>query len=169
MNASSVAERLADVDPALAVLLLSLTPGVEPRYAVVLGATVLGASLAEAVAASLVGLIVLSLLLPSLLEALFRLLAWAGRRSRLARRLHRLLESLAERSARRVSRGSMTVRVAGLAVFVAIPLPMTGIYTGALAAYFLGLPPRETRIALLAGGAASLLITLLAAAGASYG
>ena len=39
----------------------------------------------------------------------------------------------------------------GLALFVAIPLPITGAYTGTLGAWVLGLDPKKTYLAVLLG------------------
>lgn len=50
----------------------------------------------------------------------------------------------------------------GLALFIGIPLPMTGAYTGAAGAFALGMPKRQFFLANLAGVAlADLLVTLL--------
>jgi len=49
----------------------------------------------------------------------------------------------------------------GLTIFVAIPLPLTGIWTAALVAYVLGMKRKFTFFALLAGGVAANLITLV--------
>jgi uncharacterized membrane protein len=40
---------------------------------------------------------------------------------------------------------------AGLALFVAIPLPITGAYTGTLGAWILGMNRRKTMLAVLGG------------------
>jgi uncharacterized membrane protein len=55
--------------------------------------------------------------------------------------------------------------VLGVAAFVAIPLPMTGAWTGTLGAWVLGLSKRKTMLAVLAGviisgGIVTALITL---------
>jgi len=54
----------------------------------------------------------------------------------------------------------------GLAIFVAIPLPMTGAYTGALAAWFFGMKPGKS-IASIALGvlAAGIIVTVAMMAG----
>ncbi len=46
----------------------------------------------------------------------------------------------------------------GIALFVAVPLPITGAYTGTLGAWILGLNPRKTFFAVLAGVTISGLI-----------
>ncbi|MGD8400924.1 MAG: small multi-drug export protein [Bacillota bacterium] len=49
----------------------------------------------------------------------------------------------------------------GLLIFVAIPLPMTGAWSGALIAFLLGMRKRYTFLAILAGVAIAGLIVLL--------
>ena len=51
----------------------------------------------------------------------------------------------------------------GLILFVAIPLPATGVWTGALGAYLLGMNRWKTMISLLVGGLISNIVTLVAA------
>ena len=53
----------------------------------------------------------------------------------------------------------------GLAIFIGIPLPGSGVYTGAIAAYFLGLDKKKFFIAsligvLMAGALVTLIVTL---------
>jgi len=56
---------------------------------------------------------------------------------------HRLFERLVERSRRRVHSVVERWGYWGLLVFVAIPLPFTGAYTGALGAWILGMQRRK--------------------------
>lgn len=49
----------------------------------------------------------------------------------------------------------------GLALFVAVPLPVTGAWTGSILAYLLGIPFRRAFPSIAAGvGAAGILVTL---------
>ncbi len=61
--------------------------------------------------------------------------------------------------------------MAGLAAFIAVPLPVTGMYTGAALGLLLGVRGARLMAALLAGGSASVLLvyalTLLVAGGAA--
>jgi uncharacterized membrane protein len=140
----------------IAVLLLGLVPGYEPRYLYPLlarslpAAAALGLAAAEAVA--------LAAILSYASAALLGLLARFSERSRAARAVYRRIEAARRRAGALVERYG----VLGLAVFVAAPLPATGIYTGALVAALLGLPRRKAFAALAAGGLAS--ITIIAAA-----
>jgi len=56
----------------------------------------------------------------------------------------------------------------GLAVFVAIPLPMTGAWSGAVIAFLMGLRKRHALIAIFAGVLVAGLIVLTATYGLSW-
>jgi len=161
VDVAGLAEGLAEaLDPRVAVFILSLFPLVEPRYAVVVGVTLLGLSPLESAAAGLAALALLSLALPPLVDAVFSLLERLAPRLGAAARLHRLLGRLEERSARRASGYVEKLKLAGLVAFVAVPLPLTGVYTGALAARALGIRGLRASLALFAGGAISVALTL---------
>lgn len=52
----------------------------------------------------------------------------------------------------------------GLALFVAVPLPGSGVYTGALAAYVLGIPRKSSMAGIAVGAAiAGMLVTCISA------
>ena len=63
----------------------------------------------------------------------------------------RLFDRLVERSRRKVHAKVEKYGYAGLILFVAIPLPITGAYTGTLGAWILGMDRRKTILAVLAG------------------
>jgi uncharacterized membrane protein len=63
----------------------------------------------------------------------------------------RLFERVVERARRKVHAKVEKYGYAGLALFVAIPLPITGAYTGTLGAWILGMDRRKTILAVLAG------------------
>ena len=75
--------------------------------------------------------------------------------------LHKLLERwrpyrrffahIVERSRRRVHAKVEKYGYAGLILFVAIPLPITGAYTGTLGAWILGMDRRKTILAVFGG------------------
>ena len=142
------------MDRCLLAALAGLLPGIEPRYAAPILAHCYGPLPGAAIA---------------LAEAVFlaTVLAYAADRLwRLALAIlppytRERLEARIDAARRRVH--SMTARLGaiGLAAFVAVPLPVTGIYTGALVAALLGIPFRVAAVALAAGGAASVLLTLL--------
>jgi uncharacterized membrane protein len=78
------------------------------------------------------------------LSSLHRLLQrWAG--------YARLSERILERARRSVHAKVERYGYVGLFLFVAIPLPFTGAYTGTLGAWVLGMDSRKTMLAVLAG------------------
>jgi len=49
----------------------------------------------------------------------------------------------------------------GLIIFIAIPLPLTGAWTGSIAAFLLGMKPKRSIISVLAGVfIAGIIVTL---------
>ena len=62
-----------------------------------------------------------------------------------------LFDRFVERARRRLHRGVERWGALGVAVFVAIPLPITGAWTGTLGAWVLGLPRRKTLFAVILG------------------
>jgi uncharacterized membrane protein len=63
----------------------------------------------------------------------------------------RFFEHIVERSRRRVHAKVEKYGYAGLILFVAIPLPITGAYTGTLGAWILGMDRRKTILAVFVG------------------
>ncbi len=63
----------------------------------------------------------------------------------------RLFEKLVARARKRVEAKVAKYGYLGVALFVAIPLPITGAYTGTLGAWVLGLDPKKTYLAVLLG------------------
>jgi uncharacterized membrane protein len=63
----------------------------------------------------------------------------------------RLFDRIVERSRRKVHAKVEKYGYAGLMIFVAIPLPITGAYTGTLGAWILGMDRRKTILAVFGG------------------
>ncbi len=160
MNVHALVNTLSTLDPRLAVYILSLLPLVEPRYAVVIGVTVYGLDAREALAVSLLGLATLSILLTLFLEGLLES-ALHGALARITI-LHKLAVWVKSRSIARASK-YREYGLLGVLVFVAIPLPLTGVYSGSVLGLVLGLNKKELFTSLLVGGLLSLAITLLGA------
>ena len=75
---------------------------------------------------------------------------------------HRLFERLVERSRRKIHAAVERYGYWGLMVFVAIPLPLTGAYTGALGAWVLGMRPWKAVLFIALGVAlAGVAVTLV--------
>lgn len=88
------------------------------------------------------------------------------------RPLDRFFEWLFERTRRRAGEKIQRYRALGLAMFVAIPLPVTGAWTGSMAAFLFGIPARMAIPSILLGvavaGAVVTLIMTGALAGLSF-
>jgi uncharacterized membrane protein len=73
-----------------------------------------------------------------------------------------ILDKILERAERGAGPRVEKYGTLGLALFVAIPAPGTGVWTGALAGYLLGLKKRDVLIALALGNlAATAIVTAL--------
>ncbi len=160
MDVYALVSALSNIDPRLAVYILSLLPVIEPRYAVVVGVTVYGLETWEALTASLLGLATLSILLTLFLEGLMES-ALHGALARITV-LHKLASWVQSRSLARASK-YREYGLLGVLVFVAIPLPLTGVYSGSVLGLVLGLNKKELFTSLFAGGLLSLGVTLLGA------
>ena len=77
----------------------------------------------------------------------------------------KLLDAIIERTEKGAGPKVEKYGTLGLALFVAIPLPGTGVWTGALAGYLLGLKKRDVVIALSVGNLIAVLIVLIASSG----
>ncbi|RLF89714.1 ligand-binding protein SH3 [Thermococci archaeon] len=145
------------------VFMLSLVPTFEGRYAIVYGIG-RGYPVAETLIIASLGVLLLSLALPLLLP----LIDWVMLNlddtplGKFAELYLRYVQRVRRKAHPYVERWG----VPGLMVFVAIPLPGTGVWTGALAAYIFGMEKRRTMTALLIGGMLSILITLIPSLGA---
>lgn len=135
------------------VLLIAMLPAIELRGAVPIGVA-LGMSLGEAFLISYLG----SLLPVVPLILLIRPLVKLAKRSR---RWYRLGNWLERRSLRRAV-GLHRHKIFGLFLFVAVPLPGTGVWTGSMIAGLLGFPVRTALTAIAAGNlVAGLIVTFL--------
>ncbi len=146
----------------LQVFLLSLVPTFEGRYAIIYGIG-RGYSIAGTLMAASAAVIFLSFLLPFALPFIDRLMVWLERTP--LRRIASLYVTYFERVRLKARPYVDRWGFIGLTVFVAIPLPGTGIWTGALAAYVLGIKKERTIPALILGGLLSMAVTVLPAIG----
>lgn len=142
---------------ALAVFVTSLLPLLEARAAVPLGLA-LGLSPLSTISIATAGN---SLPIPLLLLSLGRLEAFLAKRLEgagplrsLARLYFRLVSGARTRARPYVDKyGAL-----GLAVFTAIPLPLTGAWTASLAAHVLGVETKRALLSIWAGVLAAALI-----------
>ncbi len=141
----------------LQVFLLSLIPTFEGRYAIVYGIG-RGYPLWENLLAASLGVLTLSLVLPAVLPYIDRIMLWLERTP--LRKIAHLYLYYVERVRKKAHPYVEKWGFWGLFIFVAIPLPGTGVWTGALAAYILAVDERRTFLALFLGGLFSMAITL---------
>lgn len=75
---------------------------------------------------------------------------------------HGLFLRVVERSRKRLEQKVRKFGYLGVALFVAIPLPITGAYTGTLGAWILGLEAKKTYLSVAAGVCiAGIIVTLV--------
>lgn len=124
-------------------LLVSMVPVVELRGGIPFGVA-LGLPVWAAYLAAIIGNI---LPVPFILVYIRRIFQWMRRRMP---RFNSLVDRL-ERKAHLKGRVVTKYRYLGLLLFVAVPLPGTGAWTGALAAAFLDMPVRKALPSIFAG------------------
>jgi len=124
-------------------MLVSMIPVVELRGGLPFGVA-LGLTHGQALAASILGNLIP---LPFIVVYIRRIFQWMRKR---LPRLDKLVDAL-ERKAHLKGEKVSKYKYLGLMIFVAIPLPGTGGWTGALAAAFLDMPLRKAVPSLVAG------------------
>ena len=124
-------------------MLFSMIPVVELRGGIPFGVT-LGLPVWAAFIAAVIGNLIP---VPFIIVYIRRVFQWMRER---IPRLNRLVDAL-ERKAHLKGRRVSKYKYLGLAIFVAIPLPGTGAWTGALAAAFLDMPLRRALPSVIAG------------------
>ena len=135
-------------------VLFSMIPVVELRGGIPFGVT-LGLPVWAAFIAAVIGNLIP---VPFIIVYIRRIFQWMRER---IPRLNRLVDAL-ERKAHLKGRRVSKYKYLGLAIFVAIPLPGTGAWSGSLAAAFLDMPLRKALPSVIAGVvAAGLAISVL--------
>ena len=127
----------------LLTVLVSMVPVVELRGGIPFGVGV-GLPVWAAFLAAVIGNLIP---VPFIIVYIRRIFQWMRRR---IPRLNRMVDAL-ERKAHLKGRRVNKYKYLGLAVFVAIPLPGTGAWTGSLAAAFLDMPLRKAIPSVVAG------------------
>ncbi|OYT25542.1 MAG: ligand-binding protein SH3 [Thermoprotei archaeon ex4572_64] len=140
------------------IIIISLLPGFEGRYAIIYG-LLKGLDLSLVITISITCTITLSTLLTLFVSNIDSMLSkLALNNSSISKLVRRYLE----RVNRIRDRISVKIRKYGIAIlilFIAIPIPGTGVWTGALLAYMLKLKTREMLISLILGGTLSIAVT----------
>lgn len=137
---------LASLPHEVAVFLLAMIPVGELRAAIPVGLTVYDMSVVETALIAIAGNIVPALAIYFLIGPVSRLLC------RYSKQFSRFFEWLVNRTrAKFQSQRYAKYELLGLIVFIGIPLPMTGAWTGALAAWLFALKPRYAIVGFVAG------------------
>lgn len=142
----------------LLTLLVSMVPVVELRFGIPFGIGTLGLPEWAAFLAAVTGNLIP---VPFIIVYIRRIFQWMRRR---IPRLNRLVDAL-ERKAHLKGQKVNKYKYLGLMLFVAIPLPGTGAWTGSLAAAFLDMPLRKALPSVILG----VLIAGMAVSILSYG
>ena len=137
--------------------LVSMIPVVELRGGIPFGVTA-GLPVWAAFIAAVIGNLIP---VPFIIAYIRRIFQWMRRR---IPRLNRMVDAL-ERKAHLKGQRVTKYKYLGLMLFVAIPLPGTGAWTGSLAAAFLDMPLRKAIPSIIAG----LLIAGMAISILTYG
>ncbi len=138
--------------PELTTFIIAAIPVVEVRGSVPVALEVFKLPIITGALLSFLGSIVPALIIPSVLQ-------WVEapcRRS--SKTCARFLDWTTHHVEKRYTERYRALGAIGLAVFVAIPIPLTGVWTGALAAWILRIPKRYAIPALILGTACTTLI-----------
>lgn len=155
-------ELLRSFPSPLAVMVAAMLPIIELRGALPFGRSVLGMSTLEAYLWSVLGNLIP---VPFILWLLGPVTAWAESHWGW---LHRFLERLFAYTRRRHSERFERLRDLALITFVAIPLPITGAWSGSLAAFVFGIRRSRALVLISVGVAiAGVIVALLAEAGSA--
>ena len=127
----------------LAILLVSMLPIVELRGAIPVGAIV-GVEPWLTVVLAIVGNL---LPIPFILLFIKKIFAWMRKKSEKLNKIVDKMEAKAEKNKEKVMRYAFW----GLVLFVAVPLPGTGGWTGALVAAMIDMPPKKAFVCVLTG------------------
>lgn len=145
---------------ALYIFVLSLLPIIEPRYSTII-LLLRGFSIQFSLLISMLSCIILSIVLSYILPILDKLALKLSKSSfhylsKISTIYIKYVLKVRQKCQRLVDRYG----VIGLILFIAVPVPFTGMWTGAIAAYILGFSRFRMFISLLIGGFLSVLVTL---------
>lgn len=160
--------------PYLAVILVSMVPLIELKGAIPVGMTeAFGLSLLETAAMAYLGSTVICVIIFFLLKPIFALLKKIKIFNLIVRKMEGLFihkaEKIVAKSNGNVEKEAKKIMMIALFIFVAVPFPVTGVWTGTAVAVFLGLKFREAILPLVLGNlVAGSIITLLTFLFADY-
>jgi len=143
------------------VMLMTFLPFLELRASIPYGILVLDLPWLPVLIVSIVANFMLGLVLYPLIDKIIFII-------RKLRFLDRIYSSYIARTQKKIHSLVEKYGELGVAVFIGIPLPMSGVYSGALAAYIIGLEYKKFIIASILGViAAGIAVTLVVLSGSS--
>jgi len=148
------------LSPLLLVFIVGLLPIAEVRGAIPLAFALFRDDSSQLFLSVTLGVAGNLLIAPIVIPLLDRVEKWvmhSKRSPEALRRVYRWVLNIARRRAKNIRSGGY----AALAVFVAVPLPVTGAWTGSLIAYLLGMDRRRAVAAIELGvlGASAIVFT----------
>lgn len=149
--------------PALTAMLVSLVPLIELKGAI-LFARASGLGFFAALGASYLGSTIVAVPIFFLLRPILNLLKKIKWFNGFANKVEEYFRKKAEQVKNRKGRLSEDgIKMLGVFIFIAIPLPMTGVWTGTAVAVFLGLKFKQILLPVLGGNlVAGVIISVLA-------
>ena len=150
-------------DPAITAMLVSLVPLIELKGAIVF-ARASGLGFLAALGASYLGSTIVFIPIFFLLRPILNLMKKVKWFNSFANKVETYFQKKADEVKNRKGKmGEAGIKMLGVFVFIAIPLPMTGVWTGTAIAVFLGLKFRQVILPVLGGNlVAGLIISVLA-------
>lgn len=157
----------------LATLFVSMFPLIELKGAIPIGTGLFGMNLWATAGIAYLGSTLVSVAGFFILIPIFNLLKTIGFIRRLIEKIEQVFKDKAEEIAKKADgsaeKEARKIMMLSLFVFVAVPFPVTGVWTGTAIAVFLGLKFRESVLPIAGGNLiAGVLITLLTMAFGSY-
>lgn len=150
-------------NPALTAMLVSVIPLIELKGAI-LWARVSGLGFWAALGASYIGSTIVFIPIFFLLRPILNLLKKIKWFNSFANKVEAYFQKKADEVKNRKGKlGEAGIKMMGVFIFIAIPLPMTGVWTGTAIAVFLGLKFRQVILPVLGGNLiAGAIISVLA-------
>lgn len=151
----------------LATLAISMIPIIELRGAIPVAVFTFHLTYVEAFVISFIGNILPVYFIVKFIRPIFDLLGKI-------KIFRKIIDWVTEKANKKIaeSKKLQTATLLGLYLFVAIPLPGTGAWTGSLIANFLDLPPKKAIPPIIAGvftaGVIILILTAIANGGINY-
>ncbi|MFZ2190052.1 MAG: small multi-drug export protein [Candidatus Magasanikiibacteriota bacterium] len=152
----SLTNFFAQFPPELATLLIAMTPIGELRAALPIGIAVYHLPIWQVFVLSVVGNMIPATIILLFAPAFHKYL------EKSQGRLHKLWSKYLARAQKKFAHDYAKWGLIGLAIFVGIPLPMTGAWTGAVAAFVFGLPFKKAWWAIFLGVVgAGIIVTVM--------